>query len=211
MEAVDGEGPLGNHVGGLVELRLLVLLGAERLDHPHSGEALLEHGGHAARVSLDLRPHDAEPAADPHGDGRRQGHGAEAQEAELPVGGQEQPGNGPQEHEDVHRVDEPEADEPADALHVGRGPGHHVAGPLPVVEAKAEGLETQEEGVSQIEGHALGDVLGKVALAVAEPAPHQGHRQHQRRPHHQVAGPAPLQRRVDGDAQEPWDGQRQEG
>ena len=202
MKPADGEGLFGDDGCGLAELLHLPLFGAESLDHPHPRQVFLEDRGHSPGVFLDFPPHSSEPAAHGHSDVHSRRNGRQAEQAQVPGYGDEQGRHGHKQREYVDGVYETERHEPADALHVGGGPGHQVSGLVPIVEAVAQGLQAGQEVVAKPVRHVLGDVLRQVGLAVVESSGGQAYQQKGGRQPHQNAGIAALQDSVYRDAQQ---------
>jgi hypothetical protein len=178
----DGAG-LGLQAAGLL------VLAAERLDHPDPGRRLLDHGGQLADLLLHLPVDAVQAAVEPQRPvDQRRGQGEDDQ-AEA---GREQPhlhrrdGKGDQveDHED-----QAPGDEVAQRAHVRGGPGQQLPRGHAVVVGGLEGQQVAGQAVAQV-------VLDVGAAPPGDVAP---------QPAHDPADHSQPHQQDDRAAQHPWD------
>ena len=133
-----------------LEPPLLVLLGGEGLDHAHPSEVLLKHGAQLGHVLHGGPPQAPQPDSQLCGNDGPDGDKAYSQQPKLPVQSYHDESRAYYEEDEVGAPYDAADNEHPHSFDVGNGPGHEVAGVLPVVEAEAEALDAVVKGVAKI-------------------------------------------------------------
>ncbi len=139
---VEGPGPLHQ----MVQLAPLL---TETLDHPHSGDGLLHHGGHLALLLLAVPVGREGLLSHAVGDHRHARHHHQADQGQGRRV-EEHDDQGDHHHQQVAAHDRQERQQGLQQADVGVGPGHQLAGLQLVVAGEVQPLQLVVDGIAEV-------------------------------------------------------------